>query len=167
MNTKIFHRGNGESITYSEMMKLIADYISKDTNQEYEITVGTDSQNHSKTKMVEVIAIHCVGHGGIFFYRIDFIRKIKSLKEKIFEETSRSIQNAHGLLDEVGLILLEKGIDIEELTLHFKIPCDIGHYGKPSSLLKEIVSWVHSCRYEAVIKPDSYAASGIANKISK
>lgn len=167
MNTKIFHRGNGEPVTYSKMMKLIADYISKDINQEYEITVGTDSQNHSRTKMVEVIAIHCVGHGGIFFYRTDFIRKIKSLKEKIFEETSRSLENAQGLLDEVELFLLEKGIDIEELNVHFKIHCDIGHYGKTSTLIKEIVSWVHSCGYEAVIKPDSYAASGIANKISK
>lgn len=167
MNTKVFHRGNGESVTYDKMMKLIADYISKDTNQSYEITVGTDSQNHNKTKMVEVIAIHRIGHGGIFFYRTEYIRKIKALKEKIIEETSRSLENAQGLLDEVGLYLLEDGIDIDELNVHFKIHCDIGHYGKTSPLIKEIVSWVHSCGYEAVIKPDSYAASGIANKISK
>lgn len=167
VNAKVFYRGNGEPVTYDEMMKLIADYISKDINQEYEITVGTDSQNHNKTKMVEVIAVHRVGHGGVFFYRTEYVRKIKALKEKIIEETSRSLENAQGLLDEVGLYLLEDGIDIDELNVHFKIHCDIGHYGKTSLLIKEIVSWVHSCGYEAVIKPDSYAASGIANKISK
>lgn len=43
MNTKIFHRGNGGTVTYDEMMQLIANYISQDTLQEYEITVGTDS----------------------------------------------------------------------------------------------------------------------------
>lgn len=117
--------------------------------------------------MVEVIAVHRIGHGGIFFYRTEYIRKIKSLKEKIVEETSRSLENAEGLIDEVGLRLLEDDIDIDELNIHFQIHCDIGHYGKTSALIKEIVSWVHSCGYEAVIKPDSYAASGIANKISK
>lgn len=34
-------------------------------------------------------------------------------------------------------------------------------------MMKEIVSWVQSCGYECQINPDSYAASGIANKITK
>lgn len=167
MSTKKFHRGNGDIVTHDEMVKVVADYISADTSQEYEITVGTDSQNHSKTKMVEVIAVHRVGHGGIFFYRVDYVRKIKSLKEKIVEETSRSLENAAGLLDDVQLQLLEDGIDIDDLNIHFIIHCDIGHEGKTQALIKEIVSWVHSAGYECQIKPDSYAASGIANKISK
>lgn len=164
---KKFHRGNGDIVTHDEMVKIVADYISADPTQEYEITVGTDSQNHSQTKMVEVIALHRIGHGGIFFYRVDYVRKIKSLKEKIVEETSRSLENASGLLDDVQLQLLEEGIDIDDLNIHFIIHCDIGHEGKTQALIKEIVSWVHSAGYECQIKPDSYAASGIANKISK
>ena len=54
---KIFRRGNGEKCTQSEMIQLIADYIAEDTDKTYDITVGTDSQNHSATKMVEVIAV--------------------------------------------------------------------------------------------------------------
>lgn len=167
MNTKIFHRGNGQTVSYDEMIEVIANYITKDQNQEFEITVGTDSQNHDMTKMVEVIAVHKVGHGGIFFYRSEYIRKIGSLKEKIVEETSRSLENAEGLLDEIQLKLIDNNVDIDELNLHFVIHCDIGHAGKTSTLIKETVAWVQSCGYECQIKPDSYCASGIANKISK
>lgn len=149
------------------MVDIITDYITKAPNSSYEITVGTDSQNHSKTKMVEVIAIHRVGDGGIFFYRTEYIRKIKVLKEKIVEETSRSLENATGLVDNIGVKLIDYDIDIDELDIHFQIHCDIGKYGKTSQLISEITSWVEAAGYEAVIKPDSYTASGIANKISK
>lgn len=164
---KIFTRGAGDKVNYSDMIQAIKDFIVASPNSEYELTVGTDSQTHEKCRMVEVIALHRIGHGGIFFYRVDYVRKIKSLKEKIVEETSRSLENASGLLDDVQLQLLEEGIDIDDLNIHFVIHCDIGHEGKTQALIKEIVSWVHSAGYECQIKPDSYAASGIANKISK
>ncbi len=164
---KIFRRGNGEKCTQSEMIQLIADYIAEDTNETYNITVGTDSQNHSATKMVEVIAVHRVGHGGIFFYRTEYLQKITSLKQKIYEETSRSIENATGLLDGVGLILCDKDILIDDLNVNFQVHCDIGYYGKTNQLISEIVAWVHSVGFDCAIKPDSYTASGIANKFSK
>ena len=47
--------------------------------------------------------------------------KIKSTEEKIVEETSRSLENAEGLLDTVQLYLLEKDIDIDKLNIHFVI----------------------------------------------
>ena len=164
---KLFKRGNGEVVTYEEMIQLIADYIAKYPNKTYEITIGTDSQSHYSTKVVEVIAIHRVGDGGIFFYRIDYVDRIRSIKEKIIEETSRSLANAEGFMDNIELRLLENGIDIDKLNLHFQIHCDIGHKGKTQSLIKEITTWVESMGYECLIKPESYTASGIANKFSK
>ena len=164
---KIFRRGNGQSVSYSEMVRIIANYIKEDTTRKYEITVGTDSQSHDTTKMVEVIALSRIGSGGIFFYHTDYVTKIRSLKTKIVEETSRSLSNAEGLLDEVQLQLLEDGIDIDKLNIHFVIHCDIGHAGKTKELINEITGWVEASGYDCVIKPDSYTASGIANKISK
>lgn len=149
------------------MIQLIADYIAKFPNQSYEITISTDSQNKFTTKVVEVIAIHRIGDGGIFFYRIDYVDRIRSIKEKIIEETSRSLANAEGFMDNIELRLLENGIDIDKLNLHFQIHCDIGHKGKTQSLIKEITTWVESMGYECLIKPESYTASGIANKFSK
>ena len=164
---KMFKRGNGQTVSYNEMISIISDYISKDIKSDYEITVGTDSQSHSMTRLVEVITVHRVGDGGIFFYYTENVNKIRSLKEKIVEETSRSLENANGLLDNIQLNLIDNDIDIENLNIHFQIHCDIGHQGKTQTLITEIISWVNSMGYECAIKPESYAASGVANKFSK
>ena len=167
MEQKLFKRGNGETVTFAELIQIVSDYIASQPQAEYEITIGTDSQNHSRTKIVEALAVHRVGDGGIFFYYVEYIDRIRTVKEKIIEETSRSLQNAEGFLDEVQLNLLDRGIDIDNLNLHFQIHCDIGHQGKTKLLIKEIVNWVHSLGYECAIKPNSYTASGIADRISK
>ena len=167
MLDKKFRQGDGLLVSYKEMVQHIADYILVDTKAEYEITVGTDSQNHSQTKMVEVIAVRRIGKGGIFFYHIETVKIIKALRDKIVDETNRSLENAKGLLDEVQLLLIDKDVDIDKLNINFVIHCDIGYQGRTQELITEIVSWVHSMGYECQIKPDSYTASGIANKFSK
>ena len=164
---KIFTRGNGQRVNYNQMIKIITDYIKKDLKAEYDITIGTDSQTHSEVKIVEVIAVHKVGDGGIFFYHSEYRERFRALKEKIVEETSRSLENANGFLDNIELLLLEDNIDIEKLNLNFHIHCDIGHKGKTKELIKEITNWVESLGYDCLIKPESYTASGIANKFSK
>ena len=67
-NEKIFIRGNGQKVSYKEMIKIIAKYINDSPNSVYDITIGTDSQSHKKCHMIEVIAIHRISDGGIFFY---------------------------------------------------------------------------------------------------
>ena len=164
---KYFIRGNGTQCNYEEMIKHIAKYIIKNKDKELELTIGTDSQNHTQTKIVEVVSIHTIGSGGIYFYHTDYITKIRSIKEKILEETNRSLNIANGFIDALALELIDYDIDLDELNVHFYIHCDIGHNGKTSMLISEIVNWVHAMGYDCVIKPDSYAASGIANKITK
>ena len=170
---KIFTRGNRErtKVTYAEMIKVIADYIRVNPNAEYDITVGTDSQNHKMTRMVEVIAVCRVGDGGIFFFRREDIPKIRVLKEKIVEETTRSIENATGFIDALQEELLEDLIDLDvmfkEDRLAFTIHADIGKRGKTKQLITEICAWIDAAGFEARIKPDSYAASGVANMLSK
>lgn len=150
------------------MVQTVADYIAANVHSDYEITIGTDSQSHSdSTKFVEVVAARRLGKGGIFFYRSEWTKRVQSLREKIYEETSRSLENARGFMDEVLSILMDRGIDIDGLHIHFIIHCDIGNYGKTQTLIKEIVGWVEAEGYECQIKPESYTASGIANKFSK
>ena len=170
---KIFTRGNVDrtKVTYSEMIKVIADYIRTNPNAEYDITVGTDSQNHKMTRMVEVVAVCRIGDGGIFFFRREDIPKIRVLKEKIVEETNRSIENATGFIDALQEELLEDNIDLDimfdEDRLAFAVHADIGSRGKTKELIKEICAWIEASGFEARIKPDSYAASGVANMLSK
>lgn len=168
---KMFKRGNGQEVSYSEMIKVIADYIRVNPSASYDITVGTDSQNHKMTRMVEVIAVCRISDGGIFFFRREDIPKIKVLKEKIIEETNRSIANAVGFIDALQSELLEDNIDLDimfdENRLSFAVHADIGRRGKTKELIKEICGWIEASGFEARIKPDSYAASGVANMLSK
>lgn len=167
----MFKRGNGQEVSYSEMIKVIADYIRVNPSASYDITVGTDSQNHKMTRIVEVVAICRIGDGGIFFFHREDIPKIKILKEKIIEETNRSIENAIGFIDALQGELLEDNIDLDimfdENRLAFAVHADIGRRGKTKELIKEICGWIEASGFEARIKPDSYAASGVANMLSK
>lgn len=171
MLEKEFRTGDGKRVNYAEMVAIIANYIKQNPDADYEITVGTDSQNHSSTRMVEVVAVCRVGSGGIFFVHIEVMDKISDLRQKIYEETSRSLENAHGLLDEIYLQIVEsdEDFDLEKLNIHFVVHCDIGRSRKSKTriLVQEIVGWVEAEGFECVIKPDSYTASGIANKFSK
>lgn len=167
MITHNFLRADRSEVTPAQMINIITEYILQDTMAPYEFTVGTDSQNFDKTKIVEVIAVHRLGRGGIFFTYTEFIDKIDILNVKIVEETQRSLANAEGLVDELDLSLMEHDIDINDLDIRFQIHCDIGTNGKTSMLIKEITNWVTSLGYTCCIKPESYAASGIANKYSK
>ena len=163
----MFKTAQGQIITVPDIAKRIFDFIMSDRNDSYEITVGTDSQNFDKTKMVEVIAVYKKGRGGTFFYNIEFIHLITNLKQKINEETSRSLIVANDLLDYLEEMFLANDMVMEDLDVSFQIHCDIGRAGKTSVLIKEIVSWVTSQGYVCLIKPDSYAASDIADKYSK
>lgn len=168
---KIFTRGNGQKVNSEGLIQVVADYIAKAPNATYEITVGTDSQNHKCTRMVEVIAVHRVGDGGIYFYRKEDIKKIRVLKEKIIEETARSLENATGFVDGLAYALIDYDIDLEEMVndgrFNFAVHADIGRVGKTKDLIREITSWIENLGFEVCIKPDSYAASGVANRITK
>ena len=164
---EMFMRPNGQAVLLQDIAKIAAEYMARNPMSHYEVTVGTDSQNFDKTKMVEVIALHRVGSGGIFFYRVNYVRRIDNLRQKIQEETQRSLSVADGLFSEIETQLNHVGVDINNMDIHFQIHCDVGYNGSTKALIQEIVGWVQAMGYDCAIKPNSYAASGIANKYSK
>lgn len=152
-----------KSPTYGEVslkrvFEIIKEYIQSQPNEKYQITVGTDSQNFHMTKTVIVIAVWRVGKGGIFFYEVKNIKKITNLQQKIYYETSLSLDRANQLT---------KVLKKEKLPYDVSIHVDIGRNGPTAKVIPEIVGWVTACGYKCEIKPNSYTASGIANKFSK
>ena len=61
--------------------------------------------------------------------------------------------------------------EYEELFMNstFTIHVDAGRSekGKTKELIPELVGWIKSCGYDCEVKPDSFVASSIADKISK
>lgn len=130
------------------------------------IIIGSDSQNSDQTRMVCVVAVVCRGHGGIFFYEVKRQPLIRDVRTKLQAETGGSLRIA-GIL--AGI--LEKDRKYEEMYLNcpIVIHVDAGNSpkGKTQALIPELEGWVRACGYECRIKPESFVASTIADRISK
>lgn len=164
----MWHRANGERIAFEDIPDLMLRYF--ETMRQYQkpihIVIGTDSQNFSKTKIVNVVTILTEGKGGCFYYNISEINRIEDVRLKLHTETEQSLKIADELL---SLIQGSSKYDRLFLETTFSIHIDAGlsDKGKTYLLIPELVSWVKACGYEAVYKPDSYASSSVADKISK
>lgn len=60
----------------------------------------------------------------------------------------------------------KRGLDPHDL-FQYAIHVDAGENGPTMQLIPELVGWVRACGYEAVTKPKSYAASTLADTLSK
>lgn len=157
------------NVTMQQIADLLLNFYNRNQHYDtdFELVIGTDSQNHSSTtKIVNVISIICEGHGGIFFYHTQYIPVIKDIRTKLHEETNESLTIASDLVE-----ILESDQKYEEMYLNtpIKLHIDAGNSdkGKTKFLINELVGWVAACGYIACVKPESYAASSIADKISK
>lgn len=130
----------------------------------FRVVIGTDSQNFDHTKIVNVIAVTCEGHGGIFFYRVTHEPLIRDVRTKLHTETNQSLNIAMTLTE-----VMENNFKELFDNMLFSIHIDAGksELGKTKELIPELVGWIKACGYDCEIKPDSYAASSIADKISK
>lgn len=162
------------SITYGQLEleqvpDKICDYINKMKHYEtpFQITVGTDSQNFSDTKIVTVIVVTCEGHGGIYFYNIARIKKINDLAKKLEKETDRSLSTMTKLISIIESDEEKYGL-IKKTSL-FSIHIDAGEAEncKTKELIPQLVGWIKGMGYDCVKKPDSYAASSVADRLSK
>ena len=116
---ELFTRPNGQKVSLREIAEIIAQYIAAEPQFQYAITVGTDSQNYDHTKMAEVVAVHRIGRGGIFFYRISHVKKISNLRQKIQTETQCSLTNADELPTRIEDRLMALNISMDEMDVHF------------------------------------------------
>ena len=151
-----------KSPTYGTLEKeQVFKYLKKTILQEkgnYKVIVGTDSQNTYKTKMVVVICLINEGRGGVFFYHIDMLPKIKNLNTKIYTETEKSLEIAREL---------NEYFHNEGIRANVEIRVDMGHGGKTKDLMQSILGWITAEGFVAKIKDESYVASTIADRISK
>ena len=160
------------SMTYGEIdleeipLKLLLFYNErKPYGTPFNLIIGTDSQNRHDTKVVTVIAIVCEGHGGIFFYKKKYLPLIESVREKLHIETGQSLLIATQLLDELARPQYKYFMDEVPMTIHI----DAGNSprGKTANLIDGLVGWVHATGLKCEVKPDSFVASSVADRLSK
>jgi predicted RNase H-related nuclease YkuK (DUF458 family) len=145
----------------------IMDYVKRMEKYDapFQVTVGTDSQNFSDTKIVSVIAVTCEGHGGIFFYEVSRINRIADVRLKLAEETTRSLEIMTALVETLESDEFSEVRDKLSLVIH--VDASWNDRGKTKELIPGLVGWIRACGYDCKVKPESYAASSIADRISK
>lgn len=156
------------SFTYGQMpmrsvIWKILSFITSDTSAHYEIAVGTDSMTYgSFTKFAVAITVYKEQKGAIFFYKTLRSKPMRNLKAKLDMETKISLEVADYLIDAFGEEIMNK-----RSRVHLSIHMDVGENGPTAKFIDDLEGWIKACGYDFCVKPDSYAASTIADRLSK
>lgn len=158
-HSTIFYSPTHGRLTFEQVYSDIISYIDQVPDADYKIIVGTDSQLAEETCFVSAIIVHRKGKGARYYYTRERERFSKSLRQRIFYEASKSL----GLAGELARRLSQNG----HSDLNVEIHLDIGPNGQTKDLIREVVGMIAGSGFDAMIKPDSYGASKVADKYTK
>lgn len=145
-------------VDLQRLKEIVSSFMKSDKKARYEIIVGTDSQkveNH-KYDFVSALIIHRVGWGGIYFWKRMVQDKKISLKERIYQEATMSLETSENFVN----FFKTNGISKYDIQIHV----DIGRNGETRDLITEVVGMIRGSGYEVKIKPESYGASKVADR---
>lgn len=147
-------------------------YMQEMPERNYEIVVGTDSPSCDKPFFPIAVVVLRTGAGGRFFlkkmqYPDNFLKRFANInwKNRILQEVYLSCELALSLKE-----ILEKEKTLrqaqgESLKYQFEyIHADVGEVGKTKEMIKEVVGLIKSNGFEPRIKPQSFAASVVADR---
>ena len=155
---KLFNTSLGIKLDVKQMIKEISRFMAEDKNRHYKIIIGSDSDGHNE-KMVDfvtAIVVHRVGNGGRYFWRGVEFSKFHTLRDRIIQEVLLSIETAKELL------IILKTLEVPQFD--FEIHVDIGENGETKSMMQEVIGMIRAYNFEARVKPESYAATKVADR---
>ncbi|RPF42431.1 ribonuclease H-like YkuK family protein [Thermodesulfitimonas autotrophica] len=147
-------------LSFNEMMADIIEFIKGLPTSAYKIIIGSDSQViHGETHFITAVIVHRLGKGARYFYRKRTQRKVRSLRQRIFLETSLSLEIG-GMVTQA---LNTAGLEDQKIEIHI----DVGNHGETRELIREVVGMVVGSGFKAKIKPEAYGASTVADRHTK
>lgn len=156
-----FNSSGGDKLSVKEVIKNIVSFIQQDPDRKYKITIGSDSEllRDKNADFVTAVVVHRVGNGGRYFWRRGTIGKFYTLRDRIIREVILSLDLARGLLVELKSATQDKPWNWE-----FEIHADIGEHGETKVMIQEVVGMIRAHNFEPRTKPESYAASNVADR---
>ncbi len=129
----------------------------RQTSQRTAIYVGCDSrQVRDKTVFVSVVVVHIDScRGAKIFWKVEKVKRIKSLRQRLMEEVSRAVFLALEVSDV---------IDGRPFEVHLDINPNPNH--NSSVILKEAIGYVMAQGLKPVVKPKAIAATTVADYIT-
>jgi len=171
ISTKLFRNSLYKDLPIDQVYEILLNLIRQAPHSEYRLSIGTDSQvGRKETVFVTAIHLHRVGRGAIGFFTTEILpRPILSLREKIYYETSKTLELASWFTEEKMDLMMECILTTmgKPGDIHFEFHLDIGTSGPTRELISEMVAMAKSTGFEPKIKPESYAASCYANRYTK
>lgn len=154
-----FNSSVGMKLSPEQVSREIVGFMLADANREYKITIGTDSEKDpdNTADFVTAIVVHRVGNGGRYFWRrITGPTKYPTLRHRITQEVLMSLEIAKDFLEVMKHANAPK--------YDFEIHVDVGENGATKSLIQELVGMIRANNFEVRTKPESYAASKVADR---
>ena len=146
------------SLELPQIRERILEFLAAEPERKHRLVVGTDSQPHngSGVDFVTAIVVHRVGMGGIYFWKRIVNKKVYVLRQRMYEEATMSLEMA----ETVVALLHKDGVTRYDVEIHV----DIGKFGDTREMITEIVGMIRGSGYTVKTKPESYAASKVADR---
>jgi predicted RNase H-related nuclease YkuK (DUF458 family) len=155
----MFNTPFGLKLNIAQMKEEIVRFMKANPQSRYKVVIGTDSEGFepaSSVDFVTAIVIHRVGNGGKYFWRRTELGKFHTLRDRIIQEVMLSLEAAREILDALKTP--------ETPNFDFEIHADIGENGETKTMIQEVVGMIRANNFEARTKPNSYAASNVADR---
>lgn len=154
-----FNSSLGLKLSAEQVGREIVNFMKADSHREYKITIGTDSEKDADdlADFVTAIVVHRIGNGGRYFWRrIEGPGKFHTLRDRITHEVILSLEIAKNFLDELKKFNTPK--------FDFEIHVDVGENGATRNMIQELVGMIRANNFAVKTKPESYAASKVADR---
>lgn len=155
----LFQSSLGLQLSARQVLGVITDFMREAPERSYKVTIGTDSEliKNGRADFVTAIVIHRVGNGGRYFWRrIESETKFHTLRDRIVQEVLTSLDFAKKFLE------LTQELHVPKFD--FEIHVDVGENGDTRTMIQELVGMIRAHNFEAKTKPESYAASNVADR---
>lgn len=145
-------------VTPDGLVTRIRNFVAANTDKNYQLIIGTDSLPNVRGDvfLVTAIVLHRIGNGGIYFWQRTLARRMHTLRDRMYAEALASIGTAQLLERTVGQPL----IDQQRIEIHV----DVGEFGPTREMIQELVGMIVAHGYAAKTKPESFAASKVADR---
>lgn len=148
---------------FAEVVTEIINFMKDDHAARYRVMIGSDSNGIGDLDVVSVVAVHRVGNGGRYFWYRQSKAGIKTLRQKIYAEVQASLDLTSIFLPAFRDAIAQVA-KADELPFDFQIHVDVGRKGETRELVAEITGMVKGYGYEVMVKPESAAATTVADR---
>lgn len=159
-----FYNPTKGNLSAEGVIEELASYILEKPEKFYDIIVGCDSSSSDEPHFPVAVVILRVGEGGRFFLKkISYQnRKFYNWKERIRQEVFLSCELALFLREN-----FEKKMAGLSQNHQFRyIHADVGENGLTKDMVKEVTGLIRGNGFEPKIKPESFAASVVADRFT-